>query len=213
MNLLAQIVCSRARAEIFRVLFGLRGGEVHLREMQRQTGFAVGTVRQDAEKLVRMGLVMRRKDGNRVYYSANELHPLAGDIRQLVLKTVGLTDVLADALADDSIHFAIVFGSVAAGTADAESDIDLLIIGEIGLRKLSELLAGIGDRLGREINPHVLAPAEFTRRAAAKEHFVTSVLQSKKLFVKGSQNDFGAMAEQRLDPSPRDQPRGDHEPA
>jgi predicted nucleotidyltransferase/DNA-binding HxlR family transcriptional regulator len=195
MNLLAQLICSRARAEIFRVLFGLRSGEIHLREIQRQTGFAVGTVRQDVEKLVKVGLVTRRKDGNRVYYAANEMHPLVGDIRQLVLKTVGLADVLADALTDQGIRCALVFGSVAAGTAGAESDIDLLVVGDIGLRKLSELLAGVGDRLGRQINPHVLSPAEFAKRARAKEHFVSAVIRSQKVFVKGSEHELSAMGE------------------
>jgi predicted nucleotidyltransferase len=195
MNFLAQLICSRARAEILRVLFGLRSGEVHLREIQRQTGFAVGTVRQDVEKLVKIGLVTRRKDGNRVYYAANQVHPVVNDIRQLVLKTVGLADVLAEALRDDRVRCALVFGSVAAGTAGAESDIDLLVIGDIGLRKLSELLDGVGDRLGREINPHVLSPAEFAKRAGAKEHFVSSVMRSEKIFVKGSQRELGAVAE------------------
>lgn len=195
MNLLAQVVCSHARAENLRILFGLRGGEVHLRELQRRSGFAVATVREDVEKLVRTGLVTRRRDGNRVYYSANPDHPLAGDIRQLVLKSAGLTDVLAEALGVEAVRCALVFGSIAAGTAGAESDIDLLVIGDIGLRQVSELLAGVGDRLGREINSHVLTPAEFARRLAVKEHFVSSVLRSKKLFVKGSQHDLSAMAE------------------
>ena len=88
-----------------------------------------------------------------------------------------------------------MFGSVAAGTAGAESDIDLLVVGDIGLRKLSELLAGVGDRLGREINPHVLTPAEFAKRARAKEHFVSSVMRSKKIFVKGSEHELDAMGE------------------
>ena len=98
MNLLAQLVCSRVRAEIFRILFGLRSGEIHLREIQRQTGFALGTVQQDIEKLVKMAVVTRRKDGNRVYYAANSKHPLTADIRHLVLKTTGLADVLGLAL-------------------------------------------------------------------------------------------------------------------
>jgi predicted nucleotidyltransferase len=194
MNLLTQFICSRARAEILRVLFGLRSDEVHLRELQRRTGFAVGTVRQDVEKLVKAGLVRRRKDGNRVCYSANDAHPLASDIRQIVLKTAGLADVLAEALADDAIRCAWVFGSVAAGTAVADSDVDLVVVGDIGLRKLSQLLAGVGDRLGREINPHVLSPAEYAKRVAAKEHFVSSVMRSKKIFVKGSEHELSTMA-------------------
>ena len=98
--------------------------------------------------------------------------------------------MLADALDNEAIRCALVFGSVAAGTAGAESDIDLLVIGDIGLRKVTELLAGVGDRLGREINSHVLSPAEFASRVASKEHFVTSVMRSKKIFVKGSQREL-----------------------
>jgi len=193
MSTLAQLVCSRVRAEIFRVLFGLRGGELHLREIQRQTGFAIGTVRQDIEKLVELGILTRRKDGNRVYYAANEQHPLCADIRQLVLKTVGLADVLGSALESDCIRCAFVFGSVANGTATAESDIDLMVIGDIGLRKVSALLSGLSSRMGREINPHVMSPAEFNRRIHDKDHFLTSVLASPRILVVGSEHDLEAV--------------------
>lgn len=195
MNLLAQLVCSRVRAEIFRILFGLRRGTMHLREIQRQTGFALGTVRQDIEKLVKLAVVTRRKDGNRVYYAANSKHPLTADIRQLVLKTAGLVDVLGPALTDGKIRCAFVFGSVAAGIADAESDIDLMVIGDSGLRKVSTLLSGTGEQLGREINPVVLAPAEFKRRIREKDHLVSSIMKAAKLFVVGSENDLEAMAQ------------------
>ena len=97
-------------------------------------------MRQDVEKLAKIGLLTRRRDGNRVYYAANDTHPLTNDIRQLVLKTAGLTDVLAEALANDAVRCAFVFGSVATGTVNAESDVDLLVIGNIGLRSFSELL-------------------------------------------------------------------------
>lgn len=190
MNLLAQLICSRARAEIFRVLFGIKPGELHLRAIHRQTGFAVGTVRQDIGKLVKLGLLTSRQDGNRVYYAANGRHPLYAEIRLLVLKTVGLADVLAEALKADDIRCAFVFGSLASGTEGAESDVDLMVIGDIGLRKVSGLLATVGNRLGREINPHVMNPAEFGRRVRVKDHFVTSILSAPRVFVKGSERDL-----------------------
>ncbi len=194
MNILAQLFCSRIRAGIFRVLFGLNDGEMHLREIHRQTGFALGTVRQDLEKLAKMGLVSRRKDGNRVYYAANLGNPLTPDIRQLVLKTVGLVDVLQNALVHSSIQCAFVFGSMAAGTAAAESDVDLMILGEVGLRQVSAMLSGVGAQLGREINVVTMTCSEFGKRVAEREHLVSSVLQGPKLFVIGSNDDLEAMA-------------------
>jgi len=194
MNLLAQLICSRVRAEIFRVLFGLRAGELHLREIQRQTGFAIGTVRQDLGKLVKLGIVARRRDGNRVYFAANQRHPLHSEIHRLVLKTLGLGDVLAAALKGEGIGCAFVFGSVAAGRPNSESDVDLMVIGNIGLRKVCALLSGVGDQVGREINPVVLSLAEFGKRMRQRDHFLTAVLASPKIFLVGSEHDLEAMA-------------------
>ena len=188
MNSLAQLICSRVRAEIFRVLFGVKAGELHLREIQRQTGFAIGTVRQDIGKLVKLGLVTSRRDGNRICYVANGQHPLFPEIRLMVLKTVGLADSLSDALKAADIKCAFVFGSVASGTEDAGSDVDLMVIGDIRLRRVSGMLAGISNQLGREINPHVMSSAEFARRVSQKDHFVTSLLATPRIFVVGSED-------------------------
>ncbi len=193
MNTLAQLICSRVRAEIFRILFRPGSGGVHLREIQRQSGFAIGTVRQDIEKLAKLGVVIKRRDGNRVYYMANEDHPLYNEISKLVLKTVGMVDTLVSALSMDEILCAFVFGSMASGTAGPNSDIDLMVIGKIGLRKLSSFLSGAGNQLGREINPHVMSPAEFQNRLREKDHFLTSVLASPKIFVIGAEHDLKAM--------------------
>jgi len=86
MALLSEILSSKVRAEIFRLLYGLSPKELHVREIERQTGFTIGTVRQELQKLVRIKLLTTRKDGNRLYYSANSEHPLFPDIRNLVSK-------------------------------------------------------------------------------------------------------------------------------
>jgi len=111
----------------------------------------------------------------------------------IVLKTVGLVDVLKAAIGSNSIQCAFVFGSVAQGTAKEESDIDLMVVGNIGLRKLTSLLSGMGNQLGREINPHVLTPEEYQDRVRRKEHFVMNVLASPKLFVVGNDDDLTIM--------------------
>jgi predicted nucleotidyltransferase len=193
MTVLPQLFCSRVRAALFRILFGLREGETHLRAIQRQTDLSLGTVRQDVEKLVALGLVCRRVDGNRVCYAANQSHPLFDELHRIVLKTDGLADVLAAALRDDAVRCAFVFGSVAAGTAGAGSDIDLFVVGSLGLRKTVSLLSGVAEQLGRELNPHVLTAAEFVDRIRRKEHFVSTVMSAPKLFVKGSADELSAM--------------------
>ena len=99
MGILAELLSSRIRAGIFRILFGVAPDtELHMREIERRTGFAIGTVQKELHKLHRLDIITRVKDGNRVYYHANTAHPLYPDIRGLVLKTSGLADVIKNAL-------------------------------------------------------------------------------------------------------------------
>jgi DNA-binding transcriptional ArsR family regulator len=193
MNTLAELLSSRGRAEIFRLLFGAVSRELHVRELERQTGLADATVRQELKKLSHIGVVESRRDGNRTYYRANAQHPLYADIRNLVLKTSGLADVLREALGDSGIRLAFVFGSIADAKEKAHSDVDLMVVGTITLRQLGKWLSGIADRIGREVNPHVLTPEEFARRVKESDHFITSVLATPRLFVIGGEDELRAM--------------------
>jgi predicted nucleotidyltransferase len=194
MNVLAELLSSRTRAEIFRLLFGVSGGALHTREIQRRAGSSVGTVQQELQKLRRLGIVDAHKDGNRVAYTANRSHPLYPELHRLVLKTRGLADLLRTALTHPKIEWTFVFGSVARGEETAESDVDLLVIGDIGLRAVANLLSGVAEQIGREINPHVLRRAEFLKRKREKEAFLMRVLAAPKLFVVGDSHDFETMA-------------------
>jgi len=121
---LLQTIFPQVRAEVLRLLFAAPDRELHLRELTRQSGLSLGTLQTEVKKLCGADLLLSRRDGNRRYFRANAEHPLFSDLRQLVLKTAGLHDVLAEALQDVSgVELAFVFGSLAAGTGKAKSDV------------------------------------------------------------------------------------------
>jgi DNA-binding transcriptional ArsR family regulator len=193
-NSLAEILSSRVKAEIFRLLFGLGEKPLHMREMERRSGLAIGTVRQELDRLTKLGLIAARTDGNRRYYTAREDHPLYPEIRGLVLKTSGLADLLRSALKKEkNIQVAFVFGSFAHSREQAHSDIDLLVAGKVSLRQLSKLLAGAAEKVGREINPKVFTPEEFHRRKRTGDHFLKNVLTEPRIFIIGDEHELAAM--------------------
>jgi len=198
MNTLERILSSKVRAAIFTLLFGVEDRELHTRELARQTDFAEPSIRQELKNLLDIGLLDSHRDGNRRYYKADKSHPLYPDIQQLVIKTTGLPTLLRAALNDNDIICAFVFGSFTTGKQKADSDIDLVVIGEISLRQLTTLLRNSTELSGREINPHVLTPSEYNGRRKKKDHFVTHVIAGKKIFMKGTQHDLDTMAEQQL---------------
>jgi DNA-binding transcriptional ArsR family regulator len=193
MNRLSAILSSRTRAEIFRLLFGGIENELHVREIQRRSGLNDSSLRQELRKLQRLDLIQGRKDSNRIYYRANKDNPLYQEIHNLVIKTSGLVDILRDALKDERIQVAFIFGSIAQGEEKARSEVDLMVIGELGLRGLAKLLSGLSEKIGREINPHPFQRNEFRKRVKAGEHFISNVLKSPRIFIVGSEHELETM--------------------
>lgn len=159
--------------------------EFHLRELVRLSGLAPRSIQVEVDKLVPYGLLLERRSGNRRYLRANEQHPLYAPVREIILKTIGLGDVLRSALGPTNIELAVVFGSIAAGTATAGSDIDLLVVGSVSLREVVRRLAPAQDTLGREVTPVVWTPAEFKRRRADHDPFLARVKGSALIPIVG----------------------------
>jgi DNA-binding transcriptional ArsR family regulator len=194
MNLLAKLFSSKVRAEVFRLLFRADAKPLHLREIQRQAGMAVGTIQQELAKLEQLGLIQRRVDGNRVYFNANVSHPLASELRGLVDKTVGVVALLGTALASERVRWIFVFGSMATGQARPESDIDVMIVGDVTLRVVARSLSEVVPQLGREVNPCCMSFNEFLDRRKKNDHFITTVLNGPRLWIKGNDDELNAMA-------------------
>ncbi len=190
MNTLSELLSSRVKAEIFRLLFGADPRELHVREIARRAGLNESTVRQELKKLTGLGIITARRDGNRICYSARREHPLYSDIRGMVLKTSGLAEVVRKSLRRSDVRVAFVFGSIGSGEANAESDVDLMVVGTLTLRELTRRLAGAAARLGREINPHLFSVGEFLKRKKVRDRFLTAVLRAPKLFIIGDDHEL-----------------------
>ena len=70
------------------------------------------------------------------------------------------------------------------------SDVDLLVIGSIGLADLAPALRTAEGRLGREVNVTSYSAPEFRKKVVAKDHFLSEILRGPKEFLKGSQRDL-----------------------
>jgi len=180
----------RVRRDILALLFARPDGAFYQREIVRATEGGKGAVERELRSLVDAGILLREKRGNLAYYRANRDCPIYAELRGIMLKTAGLADVLREALARvDGIRFAFVFGSMAQGTGDAKSDVDVLIVGNASFADVSAALLPAQERLSREVTPTVYSPDEFRQRMAEKHHFLARVLSEPKIMLLGSPDD------------------------
>lgn len=190
----------KTRRAVLGLLFGHPDETFHLRQIARHVNLGMGTVQRELEALAGAGIVLKSRAGNMVHYRVNRELPVYGELRSIVEKTAGAADVVRAALAGLSgrIALAFVYGSVASGAANANSDLDLMIIGDVALAEAVVAIQPAQKALGREVNPSVFTADEFRSKARSGNHFVRDVVSSPKIFVIGGQRELERLGRKRL---------------
>jgi len=178
--------------EVLSVFFLLRGEEIHQAKIAESSGLRKLQVQRALQRLRDSELIEEHKQGSMVYYKLNEDHPALSDLKSIIYKMVLIADPLKQALSKiaDAVDLVFVYGSFASGTESVESDIDLFIVGNVKLKKLSSVLAPVAEQLQREVNPVVYSNSEFIDKAKSKDHFISSVLNSEKMWLVGGDDEL-----------------------
>ena len=190
--MLSSLLFSDYRRRVLGLLLLHPDTTYHVRELARLTGTSAGTLHKELTKLTNGGVLRRQEVGNQVRYSADRDCPVFEELASILRKTSGLVDVLVDALSsiEKNITLAFVFGSVARGEQQSNSDVDVMLVGSLGFADAVQVLHPVQATLQREINPVVYSLEEFRRRAASDDSFVREVLSQPKLFVVGNENEL-----------------------
>jgi predicted nucleotidyltransferase len=164
------------------------------------------SLQRELKALVEGGILQQRREGTRTYFKADARSPLFPELRGLIEKTTGVLPTLRDALEPFTgrIDSAFVCGSVARGQEHALSDVDVLVIGEVGLAELAPALRKAETRLGRDVNVTNYSVHEFRKKIAAKDHFLSEIFRGPKHFVKGDQRDVDDIIGKPRRPTPSD---------
>jgi len=190
----------RVRSSVISLLLCHSDTSLYFREIERSVGMGRGAVQRELENLVNTGLVVRSKQGNQVHYQANPKSPIFAELKSLMIKTTGIADVLRKALNpfQGRIETAFIYGSFAKGTENANSDVDVLVIGDLTFSEVVDALESAQESIGREVNPSVYPVDEFITKASAGNHFVTSSIGEPKIFLIGDGDVFDRLVEKRL---------------
>jgi predicted nucleotidyltransferase len=196
--MLTKLFGSEARVKVLSLFMLNAGSEYYLREIAQRTGLAVRSVQRAVEDLCEIQILEREKRGNSIYFRLNGENPIVADLKGVFLKTVGLGDLLRDALSENAqIDAAFIYGSIAKGEETATSDIDLALIGEIPPSELSDLLSDLEERTGREINVTAFTREEWGARIAAGDHFATTLLREPKYMLIGHDEELKTLGRAR----------------
>lgn len=165
----------------------------HVREIARITGVSPGTLHRELTALALLGVLRRKAVGKQVFFAANRDCPVFEELAGLLRKTAGLVDVVRSALEPHAarIRAAFIYGSVAVGTETSSSDVDVMILGDMGFADAVQALAPAETLLRRDVNATVMPPEEFLRKRHSRNGFVETVWKQPKLWLIGAENELG----------------------
>ena len=192
---LADALFPKVRQRVLAVLFGTPDRSFYANEVIALAQSGTGAVQRELASLSEAGLLTVSKQGNQKHYQANAGAPVFAELRGLVLKTIGLADVLRAALAPlaAQIDAAFIYGTVARQQDTAQSDVDVMIVSTaLGYGEVFGALEGATVSLGRKVNPTLYTIADWTKRMEQDSAFVTRVWQQPKIWLIGNEEKLHA---------------------
>jgi predicted nucleotidyltransferase len=190
------VLFPETRRKLLSILFTRADEWFYLRQLARLANTGSGAVQRELAAMSRVGLIEFRQSGRQPLFRANREAPVFRELQGLIVKTVGVADVIRNALEGnaDRIRWAFIFGSFAKQQETASSDVDLFVVGHIGHSELVKMLRPVREQLSREVNVSLFGVEELRDRLAHRNHFATQVVQGPKVFLIGDEHELTRLA-------------------
>ena len=164
--MLDTLITSKTRIKLLVRFFLSPGSRSYLRSLESEFGESTNSIRLELNRLEGANLLRAELEGNKKVYSANDQHPLFGEINKLVRNYLGLDVYLINELAEGK----------------NTSNIDMVIVGDaIDTQYLSLLVTKAEELIHRKISYSIFSLLEMDN--------VKSELDRKPLLLLWSADD------------------------
>lgn len=180
--MIEKLFTSKTRTKILMLLL-LSKREFNMRQIEKEIGVNISAVKREIDNLETLSIVVKDKGK----YKANEDCPFIGSLKDILIKTDGIFEVLKECL-PKKIEFAFVFGSFANNEYGADSDVDLFVVGKVNMAGVVKAMKPAERKLKREINAVVWSIDELKKNK--KKSFIRDIAKNKILMVIGKENEL-----------------------
>jgi len=155
------LISSKTRIKLLLKFFLNSNNKAYLRNLEEEFGESTNAIRIELNRFEQAGMLTSLSEGNKKVFSANTRHPLFGDIRSIVMKYVGI-DQIVEYVIKSLGHLEEVYlvGEFARGLSG--DIIDLVFVGNIDQYFLAELVEKVEKRINRRIRYIVFDAESFS---------------------------------------------------
>lgn len=189
--MLKKFFISEVRINILKLMLPQPDEQFHIRSIVRAVDAEINAVRRELKRLEKVGLLIKRRSSNRVYYRVNTDHVFYSELLAIVAKDMGLAkDIIDHARQLGEIRFAMLSTGFLRGRESTVLDVDLFIVGKPDLSFLKTIVERAQEERGKEINYSVMTFEEFNHRKRSNDQFINRVLSQGRTMLIGDEEKF-----------------------
>jgi predicted transcriptional regulator len=153
--------------------------EAYLRELADDFNASPSHIKDELNNLTETGLLIRKKEGRQIFFSANRNHPVFEELHSMVKKALGMDKILDSIIQRlGNLEKAFLIDDYAEG--NDSGIIDLVLVGHIDQENLTDLIAKTEKYINRKIRPLIVTGDEFCTLAPTLDHRPQFVLWQKE---------------------------------
>ncbi len=154
------LISSKTRIKLLMKFFINSNATAYLRSLESEFGESTNSIRIELNKLENAGFLHSFLEGNKKYFKANIAHPLFRDIHNILLKHIGIDQIIENIIVRlGNVEHVLLDGDFSKGK-DSEI-VDLVLVGDIDTSYLMELSAKVEKVINRKLRHLILSSIEF----------------------------------------------------
>ncbi|NCN39544.1 MAG: hypothetical protein COY38_03535 [Candidatus Aenigmarchaeota archaeon CG_4_10_14_0_8_um_filter_37_24] len=187
--MIRKLFTSVTRVSILQLLI-FSGKSYHLREISRNIKKSPIYVSKEIANLKNLGLINEAKTGKMRIFKVNKNSPIYTEIKNILLKTDFIGELIKENLNGQKIKFAFIFGSFSRGEELEGSDIDLFVIGDAKENSILEIIQKLEKKVGREINLICWDEETFKNKMRGNNHLLMDIFQHQIIMLIGDEDEL-----------------------
>lgn len=158
--MLETLISSKTRVKLLVKFFLNSSTTGYLRNLEAEFGESTNAIRQELNRLEEAGMLSSEMDGNKKVFRANVLHPLFEEVHRILIKYMGLDQVIDHVVKRlGKLDRVYLSGDLARGM-DSQV-IDLILVGQPDKMYLVELIEKAEGLISRKIRYLLLSAEEY----------------------------------------------------
>jgi len=179
------LINTKLRRKLLAYFFTHAEQNFYVRELAAIINEDPGNLSRELRRFEKSGLFISTVRGRLRIFALSKKYPLYKQLKEIVFKTVGVEAGLKECVSEfPGISRAFLYGSYAADKERADSDIDVVVVGEFNRAKFLSRIRKLEQSLDREINFTAYTDTEFNAQKNNKGGFLSQVLAGKVIALK-----------------------------